>query len=360
MSNKNYNPNIAIHPGETLRDLLQTIEMSQIDLAKRVDLTPKTINRIIKGNDPITSETAIRLSAVFGMSASFWNNLQMNYERTLTRLRFQKQLNAELPYLRKFQCYSELSKLGYVKNTKDAKERVISLLHLFGVKSLSLIPSIDVYSVAFRKSKHKKNDICQESLAAWLRCGEIEAKKVPLKKFDRHKLKNTLVAIRRLTKEQVSVSQNKLIEICASCGVAVVFVPYFKQTYVNAATRWLSPDKAVIQASLKGMRVDGFWFSFFHELKHLLDCKKKEQFIDFKDIEGGDVCKKADEFARDILIPKLEFAKFKSENVFSDIAIKKFANKLGIDYSIVAGRLSYEEQDYKKWDHLRKKLEWVS
>ena len=74
-----FNPNVAIHPGKTLQDTLDAIGMSQTELAGRTGLTPKTINEIAQGKSSVTPETAIRLSAVFGMSVSFWNNYKPTY-----------------------------------------------------------------------------------------------------------------------------------------------------------------------------------------------------------------------------------------------------------------------------------------
>ena len=86
MLKEKYEPDIAIHPGKTLQGILDSTEMSQKELAIRSNLTPKTINEIIKGKNPITPETAIKLSAIFGMSGSCWINLASNYQETYTRL----------------------------------------------------------------------------------------------------------------------------------------------------------------------------------------------------------------------------------------------------------------------------------
>jgi plasmid maintenance system antidote protein VapI len=47
----------------------------------------KIINKIIKGKTAIMPETAIQLERVLGVPASFWNNLERNYQETLARLR---------------------------------------------------------------------------------------------------------------------------------------------------------------------------------------------------------------------------------------------------------------------------------
>src|SRR3989338_814107 len=115
-----YNPNKATHPGITLQETLGSFGMSQVDLALRADLTPKTINEIIQGKNPITAETAIKLSNVFGTSANFWNNLQRNYEADVVRIESEKNLTDESQHLTRFLiCYSELVKYKCANKTTD-------------------------------------------------------------------------------------------------------------------------------------------------------------------------------------------------------------------------------------------------
>ncbi|MFA5033112.1 MAG: HigA family addiction module antitoxin [bacterium] len=357
MAERKYNPDIAIHPGKTLEDTLNSLKMSQADLAHRTGLTTKTINEIIQGKNPITPDTAIKLSMVFGMSANFWNNLEKNYEETLARLSFEKQVAKELPLLQKFTCYNELYKWGYVKKTLDAKEKINNLLSFFGITSLNLVP-VNL-GVSFRRTKGKQ--VSNESLAAWLRCGEIDAQEIKTQDFDKSKLINSLESLKSLTKEKPEVFQSKLIDICSSSGIAVAFVPPLKKTYVNGATRWINPDKAIIQLSLRGNRDDIFWFTFFHEIAHLVKHSKKEQFIEFEDQKSTeDKEKEADEFACETLIPEKKYLSFISKKDTSDNAIMNFANELNISASIVAGRLCHKHNDWKKWSHLRKRLKFVS
>lgn len=53
--------NYAIAPGETLRETLETIGMTQAELADRTGCPKKTINEIIAGEAAITAKTALQL-----------------------------------------------------------------------------------------------------------------------------------------------------------------------------------------------------------------------------------------------------------------------------------------------------------
>ena len=238
VENNKYNPNIAIHPGVTLKDTLDELGMGQSDLATRTGLTPKTISEIIQGKNPITPETAIKLSSVFGMSTTFWNNLERNYQETIVRLEREEKLKNEFPTLKDFTCYKELVKWKYVPDSKRPEEKISNLLNFFAVSSLQFVKN--THQVAFRQSKQEQ--LSEESLAAWLRCGELEAVKIETGLFDKEKLISSIEALRKLTRIGVSELQEKLQKICAGFGVAVAFVPYFEKTYVAGSTRWVSSD----------------------------------------------------------------------------------------------------------------------
>lgn len=358
MSENIYQPSIAIHPGRTLQDTLNASNITQLDLAQRTGLTPKHINEIVQGKASITTDTALKLSSVFGMSANFWNNLQRNYEETVTRLKMEEKLAQETSFLDNFSCFNELVKWKYVEPARTSEEKVSRLLNFFGVSSLSFVPKVQ--EVAFRKSDRGR--ISNECIAAWLRSGELEAQRIETKEFDKEKLIAALDDLRKLTKEEPVVFQKKILEICGASGVAVAFVPHFKNTCVHGMTRWLTPNKAMIQLSLRGSYDDIFWFTFFHELGHLIKHGKKDQFVEFDNKEHKELNEKeteADDFAQNTLIPKSEFSKFHAANNFSNQAIASFAQKIDVAPGIVAGRLAHDLKDWKTWSYLRRRLKFI-
>lgn len=65
------------HPGEILlKEFLEPMEMSQLELAKRMDVPIQRINTLINGKRGITAGTAILLSREFKTTPEFWMNLQ--------------------------------------------------------------------------------------------------------------------------------------------------------------------------------------------------------------------------------------------------------------------------------------------
>ena len=359
MGKKGYVSPIAIHPGETLRENLELLEIPQKDFAIRTGLREETISRIIQGKAPITLESALKFERVLGISKDFWVKFQAGYDADRLRLKEQKRIVAEVNYLQEYTCYPELVKLGYVKKLGKLSEKVEELRRFFSVDSLSFVQ--DAMPVAFRKSN--KKPINHESLAAWLRIGLIEAAKREVSAFDKEKLIANIAKMRKLTKEEPKLYSAKLIDLCAKCGVVLVYAPALKSTHVNGATRWISPNKALVQLSLRYSYADVFWFTFFHELGHIMKHRKKDQFIDLENEKVSLYEEEANLFAQKNLIPnqkdyKKLMLQISDENWKNHLT--NFAEKINIDAGIVAGRLARETGDWARFSSFRKRLQFSS
>lgn len=69
-----------VHPGEILTEELQERGMSANALAKALSVPPNRITAILKEQQGITADTALRLSHYFGTTPQFWLNLQKSFE----------------------------------------------------------------------------------------------------------------------------------------------------------------------------------------------------------------------------------------------------------------------------------------
>ena len=81
-----FEPDYAIPPGETLREVMNSIGINQKELAKRTALTVQSLNSIFKGTQSITYETANRLELATGVAAGIWNNIEARYREQLAKI----------------------------------------------------------------------------------------------------------------------------------------------------------------------------------------------------------------------------------------------------------------------------------
>lgn len=335
-----WQPDWAVAPGEILLEALEERGMSQSELARRMGRPTKTINEIVNSKAAITPETAIQLELTLGITATFWNNLEATYREHLARARARDELEANASWADQFPV-KDLVRHKLIARGKTKGGTVAALLSYFGVGSPDawqtqwLAPS-----VSFRSSPAFESS--PPAVAAWLRWGELRASRVETQPFDAQRLRTVLAEIRTLTRQadfmKVVERAQQLLE---SAGVVLVLTPEFSGTRLSGAARWISPDRALIQLSLRHKTNDHFWFSLFHEAGHLLS-RKRADFVDLaddRDTGTNDAEDEADRFARDSLIAPEVYATFVESNDFSAQSVRDFAKEQGIAPGIVVGRL---------------------
>lgn len=346
MSKKMFDEYI-IAPGETILEMLEANSMTQLDLAYKTGINKKTINEIVKGKAPITVATALKLEYVFDIKASFWSNLESSYREKLERKKDFESIINEEKYLNNIP-YLEMSKRkwDFIEPTNDSYEKVINLRKFFAVASLEFDTELK-RKLAFRKSANKNFSF--ESLYCFLRYGEIQSNKEVYNKFDIDGLKKASLEIRKFANNSFLSQFEKIKKILLQCGVYLVYETNLPHTYINGVSYKITPDKAIIMISNKGKKDDILWFTFFHEIAHLIKHSKKEVFIDSDNDIKNDIEYEADEYSRNILIPDNEYDDFvKTTKKYTTNAICEFARKNNVLPGIVVGRL--QKNGIIKWN----------
>ena len=76
---------LAIHPGESLAEELEFRGTSVDELAAQSGLSAQLLDKIVRGEKPITATVARTLAAFLEIPAQFWLNLQTKYDLTVSR-----------------------------------------------------------------------------------------------------------------------------------------------------------------------------------------------------------------------------------------------------------------------------------
>lgn len=86
-----------IHPGEILQEeFLEPMGISQCSLAEDIGIPARRINKIVRGEQGISADTALRLARYFGMSVEFWTGIQTHYEVEKAKMMLGNKLEAEV------------------------------------------------------------------------------------------------------------------------------------------------------------------------------------------------------------------------------------------------------------------------
>lgn len=89
-----------MHPGEVLREeFLVPLNLSAGKVAKAAGIPRTRIERIVAEKTGISADTALRLEKVFGASAGFWLNLQIDYDMQMAQAALKGQLDNLTPLL---------------------------------------------------------------------------------------------------------------------------------------------------------------------------------------------------------------------------------------------------------------------
>ena len=145
-------------------------------------------------------------------------------------------------------------------------------------------------------------------------------------------------------------------EFLAKRGIPLVIVQHIPKTYLDGAALRLGDGRPVIGLTLRYDRIDNFWFCLLHELAHVgrhLDNDKGNAFVDdltLRRMEQGREDPRetqADEWAEEALIPKAVWEASAVREDPTGMAVINLANALEIHPAIVAGRVRYEQQNYR-------------
>ena len=139
-------------------------------------------------------------------------------------------------------------------------------------------------------------------------------------------------------------------ELLDENGIAMVYTLHLPKTYLDGAAFISAENYPVIGITGRYDRVDNFWFTLLHELAHVslhLRQEGDKVFLDDLDLNGGSVELDTDELARDCLIPTDKWEELQGRSTVTVNEMVAFAQDLGINPAIVAGRIRHERKNYK-------------
>lgn len=333
----------AFSPGEYLKDFLTSRGWSQTDLADVLGRPPRLINEIIAGKRAITPETALGLAAAFGNEATFWMNLETEYQ-----LRREQGRDRE-PVARRARIYAKLPlnhvlRRGWITPTSDLdllERRVCEFLH---------IENIDQEPRFFAHSAKKSTpyDETTQLQTAWLfRSRAVAESMTDLPEYTAEKLADAIQQLRVLLRNAENV--RRVPRILHQAGIRFVVVEPLPGSGMDGASFWLDErqSKPAIAMSIRFDRIDNFWFVLMHELGHLFHRHggsadhHLEKSVDEDALPDEE--RQASQFASEQLVPRGELMHFiaRTEPYFSAQSILTFAAALDLHPSLVVGQLQH-------------------
>lgn len=337
-----FTPDVVFHPGDTLEEKLEEMGMSIKEFAVRTGKPEKTIIAVLKGNSSITPEMAIQFENVTRIPANFWINKQALYNEFVAREKQNEAVEQAKEWATLFP-YPEMARQGWVPPTRDARQKAVHLLSYFGVAQHSgwekLYMETDLKVAAYTSLKFTHN---AHAISAWLRRGELEAEQVEVPPFDAKALKGNLPAMRQLMVQQPNDFFSQLQLLCLAAGVVLIFTPKLPKVPLSGSTRWMG-QTPLIQLTARYKRNDHFWFTFFHEIGHILLHGKKYISLENVDFAAADPVKEeeANAFAVQHTFSKEQEAEVTSCFSLTVQDVIQFAQKFDTHPAMIIGRLQH-------------------
>ncbi len=353
--NKNDTYVISIHPGYYINELIDEMEITQEEFAVRLGTTAKTISELVNGKANISKDLAMKLSNMTNTSPDVWLNLQKKYdvqkieEKRIEEFELQKNLVREIDY-------AFFVSLGVLPAARNACEKVRNLCSFLALSKLSILTGKD-YNVAFRngiKDPQRKNILCSN---IWVETAVTIARGIETAPFNEKKLMKATKDIVQMTTRDIEEVIPYIKSLLADCGVALIMLPYLKNSGLHGVVKWLSKDKVLVAISNRRKYTDTFWFTLFHEIGHVFQKRLKDIAYTWEIPTENEIEKDADSFAQEQLIPSEEYKKFITNQVFNPMSIEAFAKEINRDKGIIVGRLQNDKLiNYSQFNKLRSQI----
>ena len=346
-----YNDKMVFHPGYYIKEIIEDIGITQEDFAKRLDTTPKNLSLLIRGEQSLSIDIAMKLSRMMDTSIIYWLNLQKIFDAAIAESMSEKMLFEEREVFKvlnyKYFCdYFKLPEL--VGELDDQIGMVRSFLR---VSSLTVLKS-DNLSVCFR---NEKNDLSVEDKIkanAMVQIATNTALNEETPKYNKKRFEEAVDYALNYTGNHSDFFKILKSEFLKA-GVILVAVPNLSNSKTNGATKKLG-EKIMLMINERGESNDSIWFTLLHEIGHIMN----GDFGISLEQDKGEKEKIANEYARNKLIPNDLYSEYLKHSNFSEKSILSFAQNVNRDPGIIVGRLQHDglvSKDNAKLNALKRK-----
>ena len=327
-----YNDRVAFHPGYYIKEIVEQSGLTQKDFAKRLDTTPKNLSLLIRGEQNLSIDIAMKLSRMIGTSVNYWLNLQNTYDSLIATFKSDEELSRERTIFEYFDYKYFRDNYGLPDLPHKKNEQSIQVREFLNVATLSVFTKKDM-AVSFRNST---KNLTKESIVkanVMVQIAANMALKTVTPKFNKKKFEIAVQYALTLT-EIHEEFYPQLHKAFLDAGVVFIILPNISGSKTNGATKKIG-DTIMLMVNDRRLNSDSFWFTLFHEIGHIIN---GDYGISFEK-EIGEQELAADKFAENSLIPPEKYQNFLIQKNFDLLAIKSFAKQIRRDPGIVLGRL---------------------
>lgn len=332
--------------GAFLRRYMEYYNISGVDFADSLGITPKHLSEIINKNIDISDELVLAISLVTDLDVSYIIKLENNKKMVrYLKNKFKSEANIK-KYLEEF-YFNELIKNKWIipSHKEDIYSNAIDLLKFFRIRDFEVLEDKNKNVLYKKKDKADENKVL-----LWIaKCDSIARNQSP-SDFNMSNINNILTFLK--TERMKKLNIDNMINYFNSKGLYLVICNALKGTKIRGCSK-VKRDKPAIYMTTLYKDKASFYYALYHEIGHIKKhySKAKSKYI----IDGeGNLEKEADLFALDNMIPSNIWKYIENSNNKEEISLK-LSKENNIPMCFIVSRLakenyiSYSSKFYNKY-----------
>lgn len=337
--------------GSIIKEYLEEYGITQKELAERINSSEKHISNVLKGNNRVTEEFALKLEKVLtNVPASYWLNYEAKYREQLAReeelLRAQ---NWDLNELAKRFRFKEVFRGLNI----SLAEQAIEMLKLLKISNYENFENVyGKMAVDFMEDGGEK-----EAIAIWLNMCEAEIEiqndEIDDVVYKETNLKQSLGKFKILAcNNKTDSSINSCRKLCNKLGIYLVFCEPITNSKVRGALTTYKGHPAIYLSGRFKSHAH-IWFALVHEIGHLLlHYSKTDVILSYEEDEGSKE-QQANQFARAFFVNIEQYGEFSKQTNYTSEEIRKFAKGQNILPEFVVAMLQHDKKiEYNQFNHI--------
>lgn len=326
-----YGDRLAFHPGYFIKELVEDSGLTQEDFAKRLDTTPKTLSKLINGEQGLSRDMALKFSRMQGTTVEYWLNLQKQFDSKIAEFESEKILLKERQIFKDIDYTYFKSYFGFPDLSRKIDLQIKEVREFLNVSTLTVLEDRDL-AVSFRAYSDEPSPKSIINANVMVQIAINQTIDAEAEKYNKSKFEEAVDYALTLTKNHSNFARI-IAKKFSEAGVVLVILPNLKNSGINGATKKVG-DKIMLMVNDRRAYSDTFWFTLLHECGHIIN---GDYGITYE--SEGSHEDAADKFAQDKLIVPEKYEEFVSNKCFSESAIRRFAAYINRDPAIVLGRL---------------------
>lgn len=260
-----YKDKIIYHPGYYIKEIVDDSGLTQEAFARRLNTTPKNLSVLIKGNQSLSIDMAVKLSRMLKTNVETWLNIQKTYDIAVAQIQSEEELIQERKTF-KYIDYNYFVKNYDLPKSANIDEQIKNVREFLNLASINVLKNVDD-SINYKDYNNTNiSEIINSNIMIQIGINEVINTKAP--GFDRNKLQKTIKQIQNIKEAD---KNNQIKKKLSTIGIVLITIPSIKNTKISGATKKIK-NKIMILINEDCTKDDSiFSHILFHEIGHIVN-----------------------------------------------------------------------------------------